>query len=176
MVLRNSQMLDYELCPAEPWILKMIGQPKRAQGHVTTKIYHGDAAETAGLREGDLITHLDDQVVQQQNLIMIIRSKPIGSTFKFTVQRGTESLSLPLTTVFPPQITDPTYDRDVQEVAELMQLVGQLHYEVSLRKDIDSVYKLRSQIRKLLKKRLKEAIAEGHPLEAEKTRRLLRKL
>ncbi len=174
--LKNSQMLGYELCPAKPWILKMIGQPKGTKGHVVTKIYQGGAAEKAGLHEGDLITHLDDQALQQQDLLMTIRNKPIGTTFKFTVQRGVESLHLFLTTVFPPQITDPTYERDVQEVADLIRLTGQLQYEVSLQKDIDSAYKIKAQIRNLLKQRIKESMEEGHPLEAEKTRRLLRKL
>jgi hypothetical protein len=172
--LKNSEMLGYELCPAKPWILKMIGQPKKAKGQVITKIYHGGAAERAGLREGDLITHLDDQMVPQEDFLMIIRNKPIGTTFMLTVQRGVESLQLPLTTVFPPQITDPTYERDSQEVAELKQLAGQLRYEVSLQKDLNSVYKLKSQIRNLLKQRLREMNEEGHPLEAEKTRRILR--
>lgn len=174
--LKNSQMLGYELCPAKPWLLKMIGQPKSAKGHVVTKIYQGGAAEKAGIREGDLITHLDEQAVQQEDLLTAIRNKPIGTTFKFTVQRGSESLHLPLTTVFPPQITDPTYERDAQEVAELKQLVGQLQFEVSLRKDINRVYKLKSQIRHFLKRRMKEMSDEGHPLEAEKARRLLRTL
>ncbi len=72
-------MLGYESCPPEPWMLKMIGQPKGAQGHVVTKVYQGGVAEKAGLHEGDSITHLDDQAIQEQELITAISGKPVGN-------------------------------------------------------------------------------------------------
>ena len=107
---------------------------------------------------------------------MVINSKPIGSAFIFTVQRGIETLHLPFTTVYPPQISDPTYERDAQEVAELQELVLRLNYETTLQNDISTVYRLRQQIRDLLKRRMKAATVEGHPLEAEKTRKILNEL
>ncbi len=57
----------------------------------------GGPSDAAGLKVDDRLVALDGVELDQDGFIDVIRSKTVGDTITFTVQRGTETLEIPVT-------------------------------------------------------------------------------
>ncbi len=118
----GTQVLTDELATA----LHLDGH----SGVRVTQVYAHSAADTAGLRVGDVITAVDDtaieasQVEDVEVLPALIRQYKIGSTVALTVYRHGEKLTLPVTLPESPRqsrelrkYTDAIYDFSVRDIA-----------------------------------------------------------
>ncbi|MBI3120084.1 MAG: trypsin-like peptidase domain-containing protein [Candidatus Kerfeldbacteria bacterium] len=64
----------------------------------TPAVIPGSAAEAAGVKEGDIITHIDGTEISDEHpLSSLIRKKKIGDTIELTIQRGSDDLKLQAT-------------------------------------------------------------------------------
>lgn len=83
---------------------KMIGRDlallnEVPEGAYIVEVVTGSAAEKAGIKEGDIITKFDNQVVREKDggLAKIISQKKVGDKVKLTVWRDGEELELETT-------------------------------------------------------------------------------
>lgn len=61
-------------------------------------VFEGSDAERAGLKQGDLITHINDNLVyESEDIISIIADCEVGDTLTFTVERDGKELKIDVT-------------------------------------------------------------------------------
>ncbi len=66
-----------------------------ADGPSVTDVIADSAADTAGLIDGDLVSHIDEQAVANSNdLVEVIRQRLPGESISLRVRRGSETLEL----------------------------------------------------------------------------------
>jgi serine protease Do len=76
----------------------LIGPATNAAGETLPAIAEGSPAEAAGLQDGDIITAIEDQVIDTEHpLDAVLTSFAPGQTIRITVLRGREELQLSLT-------------------------------------------------------------------------------
>lgn len=86
--------------PAEPGYLGMIGDDSTSGGRGVNvvEVYPGQAAATAGLRSGDLVTRIDGREVRSMDdMAAVLADKVPGAKLAFTVQRGGAAKELRVT-------------------------------------------------------------------------------
>jgi serine protease Do len=76
----------------------LIGPATNAAGETLPAITEGSPAEAAGLQDGDIITAIEDQVIDTEHpLDAVLTSFAPGQTIRITVLRGGDELHLSLT-------------------------------------------------------------------------------
>lgn len=86
--------------PAEPGYLGMIGDDSTSGGRGVSvvEVYPGQAAATAGLRVGDLVTRIDGREVRSMDdMAAVLGDKAPGAKLTFTVQRDAAAKDLRVT-------------------------------------------------------------------------------
>ena len=84
-------------------IASSLGLP-RPLGVVIADPAPGSPAERAGLRRGDVITHVDGrEILDNQVLRFRIATQAVGATTQLTVWRGGRERAMPVTLVAPPE-------------------------------------------------------------------------
>jgi serine protease Do len=79
-----------------PGIARQLEVPATA-GVVILNVEQGGPAATAGIRPGDVVTAVNDKPVREQDALrQTIRDLKPGQTVTLTVQRGNETLKLPV--------------------------------------------------------------------------------
>jgi len=67
-------------------------------GALVKEIIEGTPADDAGLREGDLITHVDgERITPVRDLAALVREHTPGDTIELSVERDSEELTIELT-------------------------------------------------------------------------------
>ncbi len=101
--------LPAEVQPVTKELAEALGIPGQT-GVRITQLYPGHAAESAGLKVGDVITSVDGrklEIARAEDLEVfnnLIRRYRVGSTVKFEVRRGAETLTIDC----PLEVTPPT--------------------------------------------------------------------
>lgn len=68
------------------------------EGEYVREVVRGSAADKAGVKVGDIITHLDDQKLTEENsLAQIIRGKKVGDNIKIRVWRDGKTIDMTAT-------------------------------------------------------------------------------
>ena len=96
--------LSPNLSPAaHAWLLSEAAYHRRAQGRLTlenlhvTSTYPEGPAYRAGIRPGDVITHIDGQrIVDGRSTMKKVAQLKPGDAVEVTLQRGENSLSVPV--------------------------------------------------------------------------------
>ena len=69
-----------------------------SQGAYVARIVSGSPADEAGLKEGDVVTAVDDQQISSADaLILAVRSHDIGDEVTLTVVRGSDTIKVDVT-------------------------------------------------------------------------------
>lgn len=102
--------------PAKPFLGVADLQADVEQGGVHVGSIEKDSgAAKAGMQKGDLITKIDGEAIDSvAKLVEKVQAAKVGDTFKFTIQRGEETLKLTATLgkrPAPPQRADKGDDR-----------------------------------------------------------------
>jgi PDZ domain-containing protein len=96
----NVQLMDESQKLATKVALERLGYtvPFHGDGAVIRDV-SPDGPAAGKLRDGDLITGIDGTTVETADQIgTIVRARPAGTTFTFTVKRGDETVQVPVTT------------------------------------------------------------------------------
>ncbi len=89
---------DEDVDPPEP------GQPR---GVRVAAVYRNTPAAKAGLRPGDVIVRIGNQPVQSSHdLLRVVMTQPVGTTFQLQVRRDGRLLTIPITTARMPDFTE----------------------------------------------------------------------
>nr|YP_009530352.1 Serine protease, trypsin family:Chymotrypsin serine protease [Paulinella micropora]AXY63041.1 Serine protease, trypsin family:Chymotrypsin serine protease [Paulinella micropora] len=102
--------LGLQLIPLTPQLAKdynsdpnAILQLPEKTGALVQKVLPGSPAEVAGLRRGDLIVKIENELVKDPTtLLSIVESTHIGATISLTVQRGHKEMLLKIRSVTLP--------------------------------------------------------------------------
>jgi serine protease Do len=93
----------------------------RPQGVLVTDIQSGSPAAQAGIKNGDVITKIDDfEVNDQQSVNFRVATKGIGNTVNVTYMRNGDTRSAPVRLIKAPETTP----RDISEIAGQNPLQG----------------------------------------------------
>ncbi|MDR1910373.1 MAG: Do family serine endopeptidase [Holosporales bacterium] len=77
----------------------------RAQGTQIVAILKGSPAEKAGLQIGDVVTHIDERIIEdEQALIFRIGTKSVGDTIRLRIHRKGKQIELNVTLTAPADI------------------------------------------------------------------------
>jgi S1-C subfamily serine protease len=71
-----------------------------SRGETTSElaVLPGSPADKAGLRENDIITAIDGQVLDaEHSLVSVVQRKAVGATVTLTILRQGETLEVPVT-------------------------------------------------------------------------------
>jgi len=92
----------------------------RPLGVIIEDVYAGSPAESAGLRRGDVVTHVDGREISDvQALRFRIATQTVGGTARMTVWRDSKERIIPVSLTAPPEVPprDATLLRGNQPLA-----------------------------------------------------------
>lgn len=87
--LRSGRKAEFGFLGVAPEDLPDVQRRTGRQGAVLSHVVAGTAAATAGLREGDVITHVDDVPVYDRDMLMHeLGKQPVAAQIRLTAERG----------------------------------------------------------------------------------------